>query len=361
MPERVLVALGGNALVKAGQRGTLDEQTATLRSALTGVVELIRRGHRVVLTHGNGPQVGQILLRAEAARGQAYDLPLDVCVAQSQGETGYLIQQCLQNLLRQRGIGDHPAATVITRTLVDPDDPRMGHPTKPVGPFYTQEQAERWRATGWRIAEDAHRGYRRLVPSPLPIGIVEASIVRRLVEAGVIVIAGGGGGIPVRRERDGTLAGVEAVVDKDLASSRLAVELGIDTSLDLTAVEQVMLDFGTTKERPLGTLTVQEARTYLAEGHFAPGSMGPKIEAAMWFLERGGREIIITSPEKALAAFDGSAGTHLYPAPGGKTRKQRPPFKNLPKRQAKKFAGLKQANERERIVGKKTKSRSPGR
>ncbi len=313
MPEGVLVALGGNALVKAGQRGTLDEQTATLRSALTGVAELIRRGHRVVLTHGNGPQVGQILLRVEAARGQAYDLPLDVCVAQSQGETGYLIQQCLQNVLRQRGIGDHPVATVITRTLVDPDDPRMTHPTKPVGPFYTQEQAKRWRAKGWRIAEDAHRGYRRLVPSPLPIGTVEASVVRRLVETGVIVIAAGGGGIPVRRERDGTLVGVEAVVDKDLASSRLAVELGMDTILDLTAVEQVMLDFGTPKERPLGALTVREARAYLAEGQFAPGSMGPKIEAAVQFLEQGGRKVIITSPEKALAAFDGSAGTHLRP------------------------------------------------
>nr|MBI3611867.1 carbamate kinase [Nitrospirota bacterium] len=314
MPERILVALGGNALVKAGQRGTLDEQTANLQSALAGVAELIRRGHQVVLTHGNGPQVGHILLRAEAARGQAYDLPLDVCVAQSQGETGYVIQQCLQNLLRQRGIGDHPVATVITRTLVDPDDPRMAHPAKPVGPFYTQEQAERWRETGWQIAEDAHRGYRRVVPSPLPIGIVEASVVRRLVEAGVIVIAAGGGGIPVRRKRDGTLVGVEAVVDKDWASSRLAVELGIDKILDLTAVEQVMLDFGTQKERPLAALTVQEARGYLAEGHFAPGSMGPKIEAAVQFLEQGGREVIITSPENALAAFDGSAGTHLRQA-----------------------------------------------
>ncbi|TAJ07996.1 MAG: carbamate kinase [Nitrospirae bacterium] len=318
MPERILVALGGNALVKTGQRGTLDEQTANLPSALAGVAELIRRGHQVVLTHGNGPQVGHILLRAEAARGQAYDLPLDVCVAQSQGETGYVIQQCLQNLLRQRGIGDHPVAAVITRTLVDPDDPRMVHPAKPVGPFYTKEQAERWRGPGWQIAEDAHRGYRRVVPSPLPIGIVEASVVRRLVEAGVIVIAAGGGGIPVRRERDGTLVGVEAVVDKDWASSRLAMELGLDKILDLTAVEQVMLDFGTPKERPLAALTVQEARAYLAEGHFAPGSMGPKIEAAVQFLEQGGREVIITSPENALAAFDGSAGTHLYPTRGDK-------------------------------------------
>ncbi|MBM4133549.1 MAG: carbamate kinase [Nitrospira sp.] len=313
MPERVLVALGGNALVKTGQRGTLDEQAATVQSALAGVAELIRRGHRVVLTHGNGPQVGQILLRAEAARGQAYDLPLDVCVAQSQGETGYMIQQCLQNVLRQGGIGDPPVATVVTRTLVDPEDPRMSHPTKPVGPFYSKEQAERWRATGWRIAEDAHRGYRRLVPSPLPIGIVETPVVRRLVEAGVIVIAAGGGGIPVRRARDGTLAGVEAVVDKDLASSRLAVELGMNTVLDLTAVEQVKLNFGQPDERNLDKLTVEEAKRYLAEGHFAPGSMGPKIEAAIWFLERGGRGVIITSPENALAAFDGRAGTRLHP------------------------------------------------
>jgi len=359
MPERILVALGGNALVKPGQQGTLREQTAALRTALDGVAELIRRGHRIVLTHGNGPQVGQILLRAEAARGQAYDLPLDVCVAQSQGETGYVIQQCLQNVLRQRGIGDHPTATVVTRALVDPDDPRMRHPTKPVGPFYTKEQAERWRARGWHVVEDAHRGYRRVVPSPWPLRILEAETIRRLCEAGTVVIACGGGGVPIRLSPSGDAVGVEAVIDKDSASAVLARSIGIDIILNLTSVDSVKLHFATPQEQRLPSLTVAEAGRYLAEGQFAPGSMGPKIEAAIWFLEQGGRDVVIAGPEQALAALDGLAGTHLYPTPQGHSVKQKTPFKNMPKRQAKTFARLKQASERARIV-KKARSRSPG-
>jgi carbamate kinase len=313
MVETILVALGGNALIKAGQQGTIEEQRANLREALTGIVELIRQGHRLVLTHGNGPQVGHILIRTEEAHGKAYDLPLDVCVAQSQGEIGYLIQQGLWNLLRQSGIGDRPVAAVVTQTVVDRADPRMRQSTKPVGPFYTKEQAERLRDRGRKVVEDAHRGYRRVVPSPRPIRILEADAIRRLIEAGAVVIAAGGGGVPVYAEEDGRLVGVEAVVDKDLASSCLAVELGVNRILDLTAVERVMLDFGTPKERPLDALTVKDAKGYLAAGHFAPGSMGPKIEAAISFLEQGGKEVIITRPEKALAALAGQAGTHVYP------------------------------------------------
>lgn len=313
MPETILVALGGNALVKAGQQGTIEEQQANLREALAAVVELIRQGHRLVLTHGNGPQVGHILIRAEEARGHAYDLPLDVCVAQSQGETGYLIQQGLQNLLLENGVGHRAVAAVVTRTLVDRADPLMKAPTKPIGPFYTGEQAEALQSRGWRVVEDAHRGYRRVVPSPRPIRILEAEAIRRLIEAGVVVIAAGGGGIPVHAAEDGTLTGVEAVVDKDLASSCLAVELGVTRILDLTSVEKVLLDFGTRKERPLDSLTVKEAKTYLAAGHFAPGSMGPKIEAAIWFLEHGGRQVIVTRPEKALDALEGKTGTRLSP------------------------------------------------
>lgn len=316
MAETILVALGGNALVRGGQQGTIEEQQVNLGEALALVVELIRRGHRVIVTHGNGPQVGHILIRAEEARGKAYDLPLDVCVAQSQGEIGYLIQQGLQNLLLESGVGHRAVAAIVTRTLVDRADPLMKAPTKPIGPFYTQEQAERLRDQGKRVVEDAHRGYRRVVPSPLPIRIVEAEAIRRLVEAGVIVIAAGGGGIPVYAVENGTLVGVEAVVDKDLASSNLAVELCVNRILDLTSVERVMLDFGTPKERPLDSLTVKEAKAYLAAGHFAPGSMRPKIEAAIRFLEQGGREVIVTTPEKAVDAYEGRAGTHIVPDGG---------------------------------------------
>ncbi len=310
MPEKILVALGGNALVKAGQQGTIAEQAGNLRQSLAGIVELIRQGHRVVITYGNGPQVGHILIRAEEARGKAYELPLDVCVAQSQGETGYLIQQGLQHLLHRSGI-DRPVAVLVTRTVVSRDDPRMKTPSKPVGPFYTKDQAMRLSAQGFHITEDAHRGYRRVVPSPMPLRIVEADVIRRLFDGGVVVIACGGGGIPVCVEADGTLAGVEAVVDKDLASSVLGAALGADVILDLTAADGVKLDFGSPRERSLETLTVAEARKYLAEGHFASGSMGPKIEAAVGFLEQGGREVIITLPEKAIEALQGRAGTSV--------------------------------------------------
>lgn len=322
MRERILVALGGNALVKAGQQGTIAEQAENLRRSLAGVVELIRAGHCVVITHGNGPQVGHILIRAEAARGKAYALPLDVCVAQSQGETGYLIQQGLQDLLHQAGI-DRPIAVLVTRTVVSRDDLRMKTPSKPVGPFYTKDQAVCLGEQGLYLVEDAHRGYRRVVPSPLPLRIVEADVIRRLFDGGVVVIACGGGGIPVSLEADGTMIGVEAVVDKDLASSVLAVDIGADTILDLTAVERVKLHFGSPEESSLDALTVKEAKKYLREGHFAPGSMGPKVEAAVAFLEQGGREVVITLPERALEALAGRAGTHVYPDEGNGLRKAR--------------------------------------
>lgn len=311
MNEKVLVALGGNALIKAGQKGTVEEQAANLRKSLAGVVELIKRGHRVVVTHGNGPQVGHILIRMEEARGKAYELPLDVCVAQSQGETGYLIQQSLQQLFHRNGI-DRPIAAIVSRVVVDKNDPRMNAPSKPVGPFYTKDQARALKDRGFHIEEDAHRGYRRVVPSPMPLRIIEADVIQGLFDDGVVVIACGGGGIPVSLETDGSLVGVEAVVDKDLASSVLAAAIGVDTILDLTAVECVKLHFGSPDERNLETMTVADARKYLREGHFAPGSMGPKIEAAIRFLGQSGSEVIITLPEKALDAWDGRAGTHVY-------------------------------------------------
>ena len=240
MPERILVALGGNALVKAGEQGSIKEQAANLRESLGGVVELIRRGHQVVMTHGNGPQVGHILLRVEAARGQAYELPLDVCVAQSQGEIGYLIQQTLQNLLAGAGI-DRPVASVICQVVVDKDDPGLKHPTKPVGPFYAEEQAAEVRKRGYRLVEDAHRGYRRVVPSPLPFRVIEEEVIRRLFDESAVVIAAGGGGVPVFPSTDGTLEGVEAVIDKDHTSSVLACAIGVERIVDLTSVEHAKL------------------------------------------------------------------------------------------------------------------------
>ncbi len=310
MAERILVALGGNALVRAGQRGTIQEQMANLDLAMAGIVPLIQRGCQMLITHGNGPQVGHILIRVEAARHQAYDLPLDVCVAQSQGETGYLIQQTLENLLRKHQI-DRTVCAVICRTVVDQHDPKLTNPSKPVGPYYSREDALALKTQGWSLAEEFPHGFRRVVPSPEPIRIVETEVIQRLVGDGVIVIAVGGGGIPVSAETDGTLKGIEAVVDKDLASSQLAVTIGVERILDLTSVEHAKLHFNSPSEENLQTITVADAKKYLADGHFAPGSMQPKIEAGIYFVEHGGREFIITHTEKALDGFEGRTGTHM--------------------------------------------------
>ena len=312
MAERILVALGGNALVRAGQRGTIAEQVANLNRALIGIIPLIQRGCQVVITHGNGPQVGHILIRVEAARGQSYDLPLDVCVAQSQGETGYLIQQSLESLLRKNRI-DRTVVAILCRTVVDKHDPKLANPSKPVGPYYSKEEALALKTQGWSLTEQAPHGFRRVVPSPEPLRIVETKVIQRLFDDDIIVIAVGGGGIPVSAEADGTLQGIEAVVDKDLASSQLAVTIGVEHILDLTSVEHAKLHFNSPSEENLQTMTVADAKRYLAEGHFAPGSMQPKIEAGVYFLEHGGREFTITHTEKALDGFEGRTGTHMVP------------------------------------------------
>ena len=312
MAERILVALGGNALVRAGQRGTIQEQMVNLDRAMAGIVPLIQRGCQMVITHGNGPQVGHILIRVEAARHQAYDLPLDVCVAQSQGETGYLIQQTLENWLRKHQI-DRAVVAVLCRTVVDQHDPKLMNPSKPVGPFYSREEALALKTQGWSLAEEAPHGFRRVVPSPEPIRIVETEAIQHLVGDGAIVIAVGGGGIPVSVATDGTLKGIEAVVDKDLASSQLAVTIGVERILDLTSVEHAKLHFNSPSEENLQTIPVADAKKYLADGHFAPGSMQPKIEAGIYFLEHGGGEFIITHTEKALDGFEGRTGTHMVP------------------------------------------------
>jgi carbamate kinase len=310
MSKPILVAIGGNSLIRATQRGTIDEQRANARLTADHLARLIARGERLVLTHGNGPQVGADLLRSEAAAAQTPPVPLDVCDAATQGEIGYILAQALRESLRELGI-DTPIAAIVTQVVVDADDPAFERPTKPIGPFYdADESRRRERDLGWTMIEDARRGFRRVVPSPEPLEIVEIDAIRRLSESGVVVIAAGGGGIPVAR-RDRRFTGVEAVIDKDRAAALLARELGADTLLISTDVPQVYLGYGQPDQTPLTRLTPAEARRHLADGHFPAGSMGPKIEAALRFLDGGDRAAIITSPEHMLDALDGSAGTRI--------------------------------------------------
>jgi carbamate kinase len=305
-----IVAVGGNSLTKPGQRGTIPEQFANARETSEHIASMVARGYDVVVTHGNGPQVGNILLRAELASKVLPMLPLDTCGADSQGGIGYMLQQVLGGELRRAGI-DRDVATVLTQVVVDPDDPAFRKPTKPIGPFYTREEAERKRdEEGWVVTEDANRGWRRVVPSPKPVRVVEVDAIRALVKAGCVVIAVGGGGIPVVEE-GGALRGVEAVIDKDRASQLLANEIGAELLLISTDVGQVALDYGTENEVRLSRLTIGEARNHLVAGQFPPGSMGPKIEAAIDFLERGGREVIITCPESIGDALEGKTGTRI--------------------------------------------------
>jgi len=308
--ELVVVALGGNAILRPGQRGTFTEQMANVRVTCEQLAEMVISGrYKLIITHGNGPQVGNILLQNELAKEVAAPMPLDVCGAESQGLIGYMIQQTLHNVLAERGRAEIPIATIVTQVIVDKDDPAFRDPSKPVGPFYTEEEAKRLAAErGYHVREDAGRGWRRVVPSPEPKAIVEREAIRTLLENYTIVIASGGGGIPVVRE-DGQLVGVEAVIDKDLAGERLATDVGAETFLILTDVEQVRLYYKTPKEQPLSRMTLEEAKRYHGEGHFAPGSMEPKVRAAIRFIESGGRRAIITSLEKALEALKGRAGT----------------------------------------------------
>jgi carbamate kinase len=307
----MVIALGGNAIQRPGQRGSVEEQIANIGRSLDGIMRTLAAGWSLALTHGNGPQVGQMLLMVEAARGQVPELPLGICVADTEGALGYLIQQAVLNRLRQER---RPLAvvTIITQVVVKKDDPAFTRPTKPVGPFLRQDEAERFsRERGWAIMEDAGRGYRRVVPSPRPLAIVEGDAIRRLLEAGMVVIAAGGGGVPVVEEPNGQLRGVDAVVDKDLASGVLARSIGARRLVMLTGEPFVFLDYGKATQRPLRALSVQEARRYLEEGQFPPGSMGPKIEAALDFLASGGREALITSIEGFTAARNGGVGTWI--------------------------------------------------
>ena len=308
-----VIAIGGNSLILDSKKITVKDQYQAASETAHHIAALVAAGYRVVITHGNGPQVGFILLRSDLARNVLHQVPLDSCVADTQGALGYQIGQTLANELKRQGI-QKPIATVVTQVLVDNRDPAFANPTKPIGSFYTEEEAQKHKAeSGWTLKEDAGRGWRRVVASPKPLRIVEEDTIRLLLEQDVVVIAVGGGGIPVRENEQGELEGCAAVIDKDLASCLLAKNLKADLFIISTGVDKVAVDFKKPTQRELDRLTVAEAKKYLAEGQFPAGSMGPKIEAAIDFLEHGGKEVIITQPFLLAEAIAGKNGTHLVP------------------------------------------------
>ena len=307
------MALGGNAITIPGLEDTIANQFANTRKSLDGIIELAREGYGLLITHGNGPQVGNAIYRIELARDKAPVLPLGICVADTEGGMGYMIEQSLQNRLRAERI-DRPVATIVTQMLVRADDPAVNNPSKYIGQFYDESQvAELERTRGWQMKKDANRGWRRVVPSPKPYHAVEAETIRKLVADGTIVIAGGGGGIPVYIDDKGNLEGLDAVIDKDLTSAVLGHEIGAGILCILTSVENVALHFGQANQKNLETVRLSEMRKYLDEGHFPAGSMGPKIQAAVRFLENGGEMVVITSFNNAGKAVHGEAGTRILP------------------------------------------------
>ena len=309
--KTIVVAIGGNSLIKDEEHRSVPDQYAAVVETARHITDLIESGFRVVITHGNGPQVGFILLRSEHSRGMLHEVPLDSIGADTQGAIGYQIQQAMQNEFRRRGL-KKSVVTVVTQTLVDQNDPAFQKPSKPIGQFYKKEEAEdRMRVEKWSMIEDAGRGWRRVVPSPKPVRVIEAEVIRELVEGGVVVVGAGGGGIPVVQDEQGNLRGVAAVIDKDLASAALAKEIGADLLVISTAVEKVCLEYGKPNQRTVDRMTVGEAKRYMAEGHFKPGSMLPKVQACVQFIENGGTEALITSPEVLPDALAGKTGTRV--------------------------------------------------
>ncbi len=307
-----VVAIGGNSLIKDKAHVEVKYQWEAVRETCRHIADLIAEGWDVVVTHGNGPQVGFILRRNELAAHEVHTTPLDVIVADTQGAIGYMLQQSLDAEFDRRGM-HRRAITIVTQVIVDPNDPAFQQPSKPIGGFLTEEEAKRFAAEGWPVVEDAGRGWRRVVASPEPVEIVEEAAIRDAVRQGWTVIAVGGGGMPVVREADGRLRGVAAVIDKDRASSLLASRIGADLFLISTAVERVALHFGKPNQRWLDRMTISEAKQYIAEGHFAAGSMLPKVEACIRFLEAGGSQAIITNPENITRALRGESGTWIVP------------------------------------------------
>lgn len=311
MKKTAVIAIGGNSLIKDKQHQEIHHQMQAVDETAKHIVGIIESGYNVVITHGNGPQVGFSLLRSEMAKSVAPEVPLAVCGSETQGFIGYMIQQKVKNRLQEKH-RDLSLTTVITQVQVNPDDPAFKEPTKPIGPFYTEEEAQEKIKQGWDMVEDSGRGFRRVVASPLPEKIVEGDIIQKLVDSGVMVIAVGGGGIPVVENDQGQLEGVPAVIDKDFASSLLAQEIHADLFIISTGVEKVSLHFNTADQRELDQCTETEARQYLQEGHFAPGSMKPKIEAALGFLAHNSQgEVLITAPEYLTEAIQGRTGTRI--------------------------------------------------
>lgn len=306
-----VVAVGGNSLILDNKHQTVQDQYKAACGTMTHIVEMIVKGWDVVITHGNGPQVGYILARSEYSRGILHEVPLDSCGADTQGAIGYNFQMALGNEFKKRGI-QKPVATVVTQVLVDRDDPSFKKPSKPIGQFYSEEEAhKRKEKDHWDIIEDAGRGWRRVVASPDPKEIIELPAIKTLIDAGVVTVAVGGGGIPVIRDEKGDLKGVAAVIDKDLASSLLATLIQADLLLISTAVEKVYLNYNKPDQKALDKVTVAEAKKYIEEGHFKPGSMLPKIKAILRFLEKGGKQGLITDPAHIPQALDGKTGTLL--------------------------------------------------
>ncbi len=306
--RKAVIALGGNALIKKGQKGGIHEQFANARDSLSGIVDLVREGYKLAITHGNGPQVGAELIKNEYAKGEVPMLPLGCIDAETEGWMGYMIEQSLQNRLRRENIR-RKVVTIITQVVVDREDPSLSHPTKFVGPSYRKEDIDSLIHKGWIIKIDRARGFRRVVPSPKPIEIVEKEAIKHLVDSGIIVVAAGGGGIPVYVEKDGSYEGLDAVIDKDRASAVLANDIEAELLVILTDVDAVYVNFRTDRQKVIRKMNIEKAKKYLLNGEFPAGSMKPKIEAAINFLSKGGKEVIIGSIHNAKSAIDKLSGT----------------------------------------------------
>jgi carbamate kinase len=305
-----IISLGGNAIIRRGEKGTIEEQFAHADACMAEVARMLLSGRRVIITHGNGPIVGNIVIQNECAKNTIPPMPLFMSDADSEGGIGFMIQQTLYNSLKKTRV-DRDVATIITQVIVDKDDRAFRTPTKPIGPYYNEEEAKTLeKEKGW-ILNSGPGGFRRVVASPRPMRIIEKDVIKRLAMEGVVVIAAGGGGVPVVESADGTLRGIDAVIDKDLATSALARETGAESIINLTDADMVYLNFGKAGQQGIRDASLEEMKRYYAEGHFPPGSMGPKIEAAIEFLEAGGREVVITRPELMREALAGSAGTKI--------------------------------------------------